>query len=109
MLYYEINEWEIRQYMYHLYKFQTLGNLRLNVERLSLGNMKLIWILMSYYINDGDMAVRIVTGNKLIKEGFFTSPPKYFSFIVVNLNDSRHTGWAEIILLFILLDGGVFV
>ena len=47
---------------------------------------------MSYYINDGDMAVRILTGNKLIKEAFFTSPPKYFSYIVVNLNDSRHTG-----------------
>ena len=78
--------------MYHLYTYSTLGNLRLNVDRLSLGNMKLKRILMSYYINDGDMAVRIVTGNKLIKEAFFTSPPKYFSYIVVNLNDSRHTG-----------------
>ena len=78
--------------MYHLYKFQTLGNLSLHVDRLSLGNMKLKRILMSYYINDGDMAVRIVTGNKLIKEAFFTSPPKYFGYIVVNLNDSRHTG-----------------
>ena len=47
---------------------------------------------MSYYINDGDMAVRIVTGNKLIKEAFFTFPRKYSSFIVMNLNDSRHTG-----------------
>ena len=78
--------------MYHLYKFSALVNLRLHVDRLSVGNMKLKRILMSCYINDGDMAVRIVTGNKLIKEAFFTSPPKYFSFIVVNLNDSRHTG-----------------
>ena len=95
--------------MCHLYKFVKLGNFIFDVDRLSLGNMKLKRILMSNYINDGDKALRIVTGNKLIKEAFFTSPPKYFSFIVVNLNDSRHTGWAQIILLFILLDGGVFV
>ena len=67
-------------------------NTWLHLDRLSLGNMKLKQILMSYYINDGDMAVRIVTGNKLIKEAFFTSPRKYSSFIVMNLNDSRHTG-----------------
>ena len=78
--------------MCHLYKFLTLGNLIFHVDRLSLGNMKPKRILMSNYINDGDKALRIVTGNKLIKEAFFTSPPKYFSFIVVNLNDSRHTG-----------------
>ena len=37
-------------------------------------------------------AALILYLNKLIKEAFFTSPPKYFSYIVVNLNDSRHTG-----------------
>ena len=78
--------------MHNLYTMQTLGNLKLNVERLSLGNTKLKRIVMSFYINDWDMAVRIVTGNKLIKEAFFTSPPKYFGYIVVNLNNSRHTG-----------------